>query len=297
VIHVHGVHLANSIWAYLAARRQGTPYVIQPHGTLDSYQQSLGRAKRAIFDRLIGPRILAGAAALIATSGSEADRLRRMVPSAHVVTVPLGVTRHQPAITSELREQLTSWLAEPVHRRALFVGRLARKKRPDLLIEAWNHIRDDTEAGHLLIVGSAQDWNAETLNDRLTGKAIGTVTFLPAVPPAAVAWLMTEASIFTLLGESANRGITVAEAMVYGCAVVTTQQTATSEHVTAAKAGVVLEEPDRHLLRDVMGRLLTDPGRVDRLCANSRRYADVELTWSTTALRLNGAYADVVDPA
>jgi glycosyltransferase involved in cell wall biosynthesis len=286
LVHIHGVYLANSIWTFLAAQLGGTSYVVQPHGTLEPYQRGFGRLKKHLFDRLIGTRILNGAAGVIAASSAEADHLREMLPSATVFTVPLGVTRQTPAIDIVVEQQLADWLAMPRHQRVLFLGRLATKKRPDLLISAWN----GTSAGHLLIVGPPQNWSADTLLRLLSPPRQGSVTFLDAVSPAAVAWLMTEAGVFTLPSENENFAISVAEAMTYGCAVVTTRQTAASEHVEAAGAGLLLPYPDVELVRAALATLMSDPLRVAEMGDRGRQYADVELTWTTTAVRLLEAY-------
>ena len=255
LVHVHGIYLANSIWTFLAAQLRGTTYVVQPHGTLEPYQQEFGQAKKRLFDRLIGTRILNGAAAVIAASGSEAANLRELLPAATVVTVPLGVSRRTPRLSDQLKQQLGDWLAVPRHQRVLFLGRLATKKRPDLLVSAWNGTRE----GHLLIVGPPQNWAPASLRALLSPERADSVTFLDAVDPDAVAWLMSEAGVFTLPSENENFAITVAEAMLYNCAVITTRQTAASEHVEAAGGGLVLPYPDTELLREALTHLLQNP--------------------------------------
>ncbi len=292
LVHVHGIYLANSIWTFLAAQLRGTTYVIQPHGTLEPYQQEFGQAKKRLFDRLIGTRILNGAAAVIATSSSEARNLRELLPEATVVTVALGVTRRRPALAGGLRSQLGDWLAVPKHQRVLFLGRLATKKRPDLLVSAWNRTRQ----GHLLIVGPAQNWAPESLRALLDDERAGSVTFLDAVDPEAVAWLMTEAGVFTLPSENENFAITVAEAMLYNCAVITTRQTAASEHVEAAGGGLVLPYPDAELLREALTHLLQNPLGAAEMADAAGRYAEAELTWTTTAAHLLEAYNQLTAP-
>src|SRR4051794_2286703 len=42
ILHVHGVYQANSVASWLASRLTNTPYIIQPHGTLEPYQQRHG---------------------------------------------------------------------------------------------------------------------------------------------------------------------------------------------------------------------------------------------------------------
>ena len=122
-------------------------------------------------------------------------------------------------------------------------------------------MRDGSGLRRLLIVGPAQDWTADTLRARVHPERRHSVSFLDAVDPAAAAWLMTEAGVFALPSENENFGLTVAEAMAYGCAVLTTRQTAAAEHVLAAGAGLVLPRPDAGLLTAALTQL-ADPIRV-----------------------------------
>jgi glycosyltransferase involved in cell wall biosynthesis len=178
---------------------------------------------------------------------------------------------HLPHDTDLL--QLHDWLRVPPHQRVLFLGRLATRNRPDLLISAWN----GTTSGHLLIVGTAHNWSADTLARLLTPARQASVTFLDAVDPAALAWLMNEAGVFALPSE--NLPVTVAEAMRYGCAVLTTRQTVSSEHVRAAGAGLVLPYPELALVRGALTTLLADPVRSAEMAHRARRYAERQPSW------------------
>ena len=83
-----------------------------------------------------------------------------------------------------------------------------------------------------------------------------------------------------LPSENENFGIAVAEAMLAGCYVITTQQVAASEHLQAARGGTVLSVPDANLL----AKALDDRLRGDR--ARSRGAADYarsRLTWDALA--------------
>ena len=294
LVHVHGVYLANSIWAYLIARARGMIYVVQPHGALEPSERRTGRGARRVLERLIGRRILAGAAAVIATSGSEASQLRARLPAANVVTEPVGVTRREPLIDPDLEWQLASWLSVPSQQRVLFLGPLVGSQHPDLLIDAWNRVRSAERNGQLLSAGSAQDWDIGTLRARVAPQERHRVTFLDAVTPATAAWLMTAAGVVTLPGESANDAVPVAEALLYGCAVLTTEQTAAAEHVIAAGAGIVLARPDGDLLHQALTDLLAEPERVAAMADSGRYYAEDELTSAAASFRLAETYRQLL---
>lgn len=292
MIHIHGIYLANAIWAYMAARATGTPYVVQPHGTLEPYQRQFGSRQKRIYDAIIGKRILRNADAIIAASDSEAQNIKAILPKANIVVAPLGVTRASPRLNISHQMEIGNWLHSPQHNRVIFLGRLAAKKRPDLLIRAWEATSQD---GHLLFVGPAQDWSEQSLKNLVARGSHASITFLPSVDSAGVAWLLEKSGIFVLPSENENFGISVAEAMLHECAIVTTQQTAAGCHVTEAGAGIVLDDPNISDLSNALEDLMDQPEKVERLGKSGREYASRKLTWRATAVVLQDAYRKICD--
>jgi glycosyltransferase involved in cell wall biosynthesis len=290
VVHIHGVYLANSVWGFVAAQRAGVPYVVQPHGTYEPYQEARHRRRKRLFNALIGNRIIESASALVAASEIEAANLRRRWPGARVVVVPPGFAHPLPEPTPAA-SRLDAWLAQPRERRVVFLGRLTTKKRPELLVDAWNAVR---EPGHLLVVGPPGEWRPAQLARRLDGGRDRSATFCSGVTPAQVAWILERAGIFVLPSENENFGIAVIEAMSHGCAVVTTDQTAASAHVREAASGVVLPEPHVELLTEALEKLLALPDTVAQLGELGRGYAAHTLTWDATARRLAALYNGIL---
>lgn len=286
VIHVHGVYLANSIWAYVASRLTGIPYVLQPHGTLEPYQEAQNSRRKFIFNRLIGNRILANAGALVATSMAEAENLGAAYPAAKVVVVPLGTASVSPKAPPVHPED--PWVAIPHEQRVVFLGRLATKKRPDLLMDAWNTLNE----GHLLLAGPEEDWTWADLRSRLCPERQASVTYLGTLDESEVAWALEACGILVLPSENENFGLVVTEAMIHGCAVLTTVQTAASEHVVAARSGTILDELCETNLADALTQMLQQPDTVREMGSAARAYAQARLTWEASARRLHDVYTN-----
>lgn len=283
IVHVHGVYLAHDIWAYLACRIGRVPYVLQPHGVLEPYQERQSPRRKRIYNRLIGTRIVKGAAALIATSDVEASHLVNAFPQARVETVPLGA---EPPNETSAVAQLN--LCEiPRTSLVLFLGRLARKKRLDVLVDAWNRVEADA---HLVIGGPEEDWAWSELATRISQERLPSVTYLGNLPIAEAAWLCDQAGLLVLPSENENFGLVVPEAMTHGCAVLTTPQVATSEYVTKANGGLVLEDLDADSLAAALDDLLADPDELSGMGHAARIFAQRELTWAASAHRLTTVY-------
>lgn len=278
LIHIHGVYLAHTVWAYLAARRFGCRYVVQPHGALEPYQGNTGRARKHVWDSFIGRRLLHNANGVIAASQAEARNLRRRHPDARVMVMPLGVAEVDYAAPLPLRAALRKWLDAPRHRRVLFLGRLARKKRPDLLIDAWNRL----DHGQLAIAGPDGEWSRATLQARISRNRSDSVVFLGQTAPPISRWMMKEAGVFVLPSENENFALVVAEAMDSGCAVVTTPQTAASEHVSRARAGIVRDFGDAGTLASALQEAMSNETTSEKMGRLGAAYAKKFLTWDNS---------------
>lgn len=286
IIHVHGVYLANSIWEYLASRLTRTPLVIQPHGTLEPYQEQQSRTRKRLFNRVIGHRILANADALIATSPAEAENLRRAWRDTPVHEVPLGAEGGEPAQCTPPPGHHT-WLDLPREKRVVFLGRLAAKKRPDLLIEAWNGVESEA---HLILAGPEDHWSWRALSGMIAPERRASVSYLGELSEPEVSWLLDRAGLLVLPSENENFGLVVTEAMSHGCAVLTTAATAAGEYVTAAGCGRVLADADEASLHHALMKLLTDPATIALMGAAAARYAAQHLSWGESARRLHDTY-------
>ncbi|MFG1927769.1 glycosyltransferase [Cryptosporangium sp. NPDC048952] len=290
-IHVHGVYLANSIYSYVVARLRKKPYVVHPHGTLEPYQERKGSRRKRLFNCLIGERILRNADAVIACSQMEVESLRARGQGYRVYKATLGAANPEPRRPAWSDEVLSDWLSEPRSRRLIFLGRLAKKKRPDLLLDAWAM---GNTSGALLIVGPQEDWTHEQLESHLPGGAQDhRVYFAPAASAAESAWLLQHAGIFVLPSENENFGISVVEAMLNGCAVIVTAATGSSEHVKRAGAGIVLGQLSAEGVAQAMQLLVHDERLTREFGVRATNYAADNLTWEAATDQIASIYSTV----
>lgn len=136
VFHAHMLW-DHAVWATArAARRARKPLVITPHGAISDPWRMRGIHKR-LYRRLVLNRILGGAVAIHALNDHEEARLRAWGVDAPIEVIPNGLPRaaydavHDPALAER------RWPRLREGRRFLFLGRLAREKGLELLVEAW----------------------------------------------------------------------------------------------------------------------------------------------------------------
>ncbi len=152
VAHLHACRNLPVTLAARRLRRAGVPYVIAPHGTAPRIERR--RLLKRLYDLTVGRRDISGAAAYQAVSEAERRQLigaRPRLSRIEVVGNPIDGNEYEdlPRAASFRRE-----LGIGERRLVLYLGRLAPRKRIDLLLRGFAAL-DDAEA-RLVIAGNDQ---------------------------------------------------------------------------------------------------------------------------------------------
>jgi glycosyltransferase involved in cell wall biosynthesis len=288
-IHVHGLYMCSSVAAWLSARMRGIPLIAQPHGVLEPYHRQKSRAVKSTFDGVVGRRILRDSSAIVCASEQEAGSIQalgfvRTVVIEHGVTVEDG---NPSAPIGALIEKLGS---APV---VLFLGRLAKKKNPDLLVRAWSEA--ERGSAHLVISGPDDYWPAEHLRQLARSLGVsGSVTLAPAAYGPDKTALLRRANLFALPSDNESFGITIPEAMVAGTPCLVSGSVATSAVVRAADAGVVVDDLDPSSWARHITEVLREPERLATMGRNAARAATARFTWESAAAEYAALYRRVI---
>lgn len=281
LIHIDGQYLLPHVYAYWAARRWKVRYGVQPHGTTEPYQRRQSRLKKWVYNALVGRAILKNASYVIFAAESEADRASDITRPDQRVVVPLGaVLPPEMPMVGEIATRISSTDREKV---VLFLGRLAHKKRPDLLIQAWARV-DRPDGALLVMAGPDDNWTASDLAaiaERL-GVA-SSVVFTGLVSGPQKTWLYSRSGIFALPSENENFGISLGEAMLGGCHVVCSDSVASSSFLTLANSGMILTDMTEHSLAEALESALADPAEQKLSGERAQMIAAEHLTWKPLA--------------
>jgi glycosyltransferase involved in cell wall biosynthesis len=285
VVHIHYLHAWSSFVATLYSRMLGKPYVLQPHGGLEPYHMAKSARVKAIFELLSGT--LAHASALVVATETEAAHITS-VPRSRQLLVPLGAPT--PVAHRSVRSHMRGGP------RVLFLGRLAPKKRADVLLCAWPHVIEQVAMARLEVVGPDTDGLLDRYKTLVAELGLGaSVTFRGQLLGEDKSGALANATVFALPSENESFGIAVAEALSAGLPVVISKHVAIAEEVAAAGAGVVVPSLEPEDWAKAVVDLLQDNAALAAMSTAARRLASERYSWDQAARRLERFYRDLLD--
>jgi alpha-1,3-rhamnosyl/mannosyltransferase len=203
-----------------------------------------------------------------------------------VTVIPLGVSERlrEPAAPAAVAAfRVAHGLGE---RLVACVGTVQPRKHVERVIEAF--VRAGAAAGgwQLAIAGRLRPGYAPAWLEALPAG----VRWLGPLSDDALHALYTAASIAMSASDYEGFGLTVAEAMAGGCAVIAVDATSIPEVV--GDAGLLVPRSDAALLGSALANLIADADGRDALARRARARA-TQFTWHETARRMRAVYEEV----
>jgi len=298
IVHIHGLYRFPPTYAAWQARRQGVPYVIRPHGNLDPYlhvRSTTGHLRlKRFYERWFDLPNLHAAGAIHYTAEDERERTSFLKLRAPSFVVPNGLDwdryRELPA-RGRLRARWRLGEAPLV----LFLGRLHFKKGLDLLIPAFDALRQQLPEARLVVAGPENDAYGRQVRGWVCERGLeAAVHFVGPLEGADVVQAYVDADVFALPSYTENFGMTVAEAMACALPVVISDQVNIHADVSGAGAGLVTR-CDAGEVTAALALLLGDADRRRTMGAAGRRLVQERFTWPAIVEQLTAEYQNVID--
>jgi len=237
VVHAHW-WIPAGVSAWLAGR----PYVVTLHGT------DVALLERSRAARLVGRRVLHGAAAVTAVSSYLAVRAARAVQlqPGRILVQPMPIDTQGFSRTSRGGGGIVT------------VGRLTSQKRIDLLLDALAELRTRGRTPALTIVGNGPA--RPGLERRVAELRIaGQVRFLGEVPPERIPDAVGDADVFVFPAVGEGLGLVAAEALLLGVPVVATRDGGGVTDIVPETGAGRLVSPDAREIARAIEELALDP--------------------------------------
>ncbi len=137
----------------------------------------------------------------------------------------------------------------------VMVGRLEKRKRPDLAIRAFDRLVDGSESPQLRLVGDGP------LRDELEKRAPSSVTFEGYVPREELIASIERASGGLFLARREDFGVTPIEYMAAGTPVIGVDEPNTNNQVTDGETGVLVSPEPKAIAKGIRQALSTEWNR------------------------------------
>lgn len=255
VVHLHEPLMPLVGWAALAAR---PPSVLTFHA-------DPSRLTRTMY-RLLGPvvrRAIKTAPVVTAVSPTALGAVGHLRTDFQVVPNALDVASYRLAVERHPKQ-------------VVFLGRPDPRKGRDLLVEAWPEVQRAIPESRLVVMGGGDPLD------------VPGIDFLGRVDERTKRQTLAASSVFCAPNRGGESfGITVAEGMAAGCAVVASDLPAFTD--VLAGSGRLFPTGDVRALREALVEVLADPDRLGALqTASSERIE--EFDWERIVERYEALY-------
>ncbi len=295
VVHIHTLYRFTSTVAAHYCRRDGVPYILRPHGTLDPFLFHRHRLRKRIYEALFETRNLRKAAAVHFTANEEMRLAESLGLRFRGVVVPLGVDPKLPTNRDQLREQFSrDWPATRGKKVILFLSRLNFKKGLDLLAKAFGAVARARSDVHLFLAGPDDEGYGRKVSQWLSDQgALDRATFAGMLSGERKAAAIAAAEMFVLPSYSENFGFAVVEALAAGVPTIISNKVNIWREVSDARAGLVVNCDADELARAIL--TLLDDGELRRdLGEAGRQLVAEKFNWPDIAVRMTAVYRDVI---
>ena len=210
------------------------PYSVMPHGTLTNYQRKQHKLRKFLFFPATYFFLNSAKAIFVATE-QERNQLPRFLQMKGSI-VGLGIDIQDRHTREPMQSSLTFNL--------LFMGRIAKKKRLDIALQAFALASKESHLRMKFIVcGSGEERDLAQLKELVVALNIeAEVEFRGWVDFNQKQLAFLESDCFILTSEDENFAIAAAEALAHGVPCILSSNVALASLVTKHSAGIVFKE-------------------------------------------------------
>jgi glycosyltransferase involved in cell wall biosynthesis len=286
LVHLHGLW---NVPVWMSAREciaTGVPFIVSPRGMLDSGSMAYHRLRKECCFWIWERRYLKRASLLHVTSRREAETLERLSLGPSIVNIPNGVSPP----SAEEGANAESPASAPVLRTVLYLGRLHRTKRIDLVVGAMDLVKRRYPGSRLVLAGPPDGLDVARILQSVAWR--GEVQVLGQVDDRTKWRLLADASVLVLCSDSESFGMTVVEALSIGTPVVATR-TCPWEDLERERCGFWVEQRAKDV-SDAILRVLEDPDEARAMGDRGRALVRNRYAWSAVARDMIDHYQQVV---
>lgn len=295
VVYINGVWTYATIAGAGAAIKARVPFVISLHGSFMTEAMNQKTFKKRVYLALIEGRLINRAAGVLCTSPLEQEQFSQWAFKPPVSLIPnsLDMTpyRSLPA-RGKLRDRLGISSNNTL---SLFVGRLHKEKRLDLVIRAFAMVTEKMPEAHLLVVGPEGDGSGQEAKTSVLDLGLeDRVHFTGMLTGADLLQAYADADLKVLFSVRENFAMVVAEAMAAGLPILVTPGIGLAAEVVEAGAGVCVSSQSEEIAQAWL-HLLANPELRHTMGQRGRRLVQDNFSSTVVAQRTLNFLRSVVE--
>lgn len=295
IVHSSAIFSLFNLPAYRACQFYNVPYIVAPHGMLESWALSHKAKRKKVYYELVEKQALQHAAAIQATASIESINLSKIKPRLKppIILIPNGVHIHE----LELKDK-TLFYQEFPHAAnkllILFLGRIDPKKGLDLLAQAFAAVHAQFPLAHLIIAGPDNINFLPTAQQYFAAAGcLEAVTFTGMLTGDLKQAALAAADVYVAPSYSEGFSMSVLEGMASGLPCVITTGCNFPEAASAQVAHVV--DPIADQIGDALSRCLQDPEAAKAMGQRARQFIFDHYTWDKIARDLIQVYGAIIE--
>ncbi|MGC8625231.1 MAG: glycosyltransferase [Phycisphaerae bacterium] len=297
IVHIHGVGHYPGRYAATAARQAKIPYILTPHGQLQTTSPATrGRLRKAVNWFLHDSSVVHHAAAIHYLTISEAKTSSTSANRKHIVIgngIPSAMCENLPA-RGAWRTEIQAALGKPDCPLALFFGRIAPHQGLERLLPHWSALLKEHPDLLLVMAGSGEKPHIDTLNTLIAEHHLqGHIIWTGELTGLAKWRTLVDADVFILPAHQTDSSSTIIEAMAAGLPVVLTRECQLDE-VKEHQAGVIIEHGDMAAFVRTVSELLSNQEIRKSMRQNAQNLVQSHFTREVSAEKLERLYESLV---
>ena len=294
LVHIHMIWEFPILWAAITAKRNQIPFVLSPCGMLDQYSMSKSRWKKILYLTMFRRSILNEAVTIHFTSKNEQLNSGKICSTLKSFVCPLAVTlgdQDKKNLESQFRQRFPQVSNKQI---ILFLSRVQKVKRPDLVIKSFSQIMTNSNNICLVIAGPGDSAYIHRLTDIVKKlKLEEKVVFTGILSRDVVQEAYCAAHIYVHPSERENFGLTIFEAMAVGCPVVVSDKIDWAEEIKNEGAGLVCPLTE-NAVAEAISTLISQESLRYEIINNAKRFISNNFTWEKVIKKLMAIYGDIL---
>jgi len=294
VVHLHLYRSYQNILSRKYCNKHRVPYIVDPHGAVPKHKRK--RFLKGLYDLVIGRRILADAAQIVAHTKVDMEDFRELGANMRkVVVLPPPFDTDEFATLPPHGVFRKAYKMEE-KRVVMFLGRIAWIKGIDFLVEGFNHLitRDKRTDVQLVVVGPDDGFKA-TLDEMIVRLGLGDrVTFTGFLDGEMKLAALQDADVVVQSSRFESRGFVPFEAVLCGTPIVVTKETGAGEDVMRIDAGYVVELGNKVQLADLLAKALDDPSEIQAKADRAKGCIETHMSMNALIQEYEDLYAACV---